>query len=167
MTNSAERTTSHHPGMRERYTHLKGYLKIIYCCGVNPSPPEEEEEGGRLERCGLLGLSAKPRSCFPSSIVSPEFPRLVSYRANRVSRQASWLPVVISGGSRGCNLCQATWRFGLDWSFSALDTPGALLDTVGAHSTQYKGIHEVKGKYIDPLFCVEFLPSLSHNLILL
>lgn len=68
-----------------------------------------------MEKCGLLGLSVKPCGCFPSSTVSPELPRLVSCRADRVSRQASWLPVVISGGSRGCNLCQATWRFGLDW----------------------------------------------------
>lgn len=92
--------------------------------GVNLSPPSSllfsrKEEGCWWGNVALLSLAVNPCGCFPSSTVSPELPRLVSCRADRVSRQASWLPVVISGGRRGCNLCQATWRFGLDWSVSA------------------------------------------------
>ena len=106
------------------------------------------EGGGMLTgNCGLLGLSVKPCGCFPSSAVSPELLRLVLCRADRVSRRASWLPVVICDGSRGYNPCQATWRFGLDWSFSAPGSQQALSDTVGPlHTHGLRSNIYLKGK---------------------
>lgn len=53
--------------------------------------------GGR----GLPGPLVKLCGRFPGSVVSPELPGLVSCGADRVSRQASGIAVVISGGTGG------------------------------------------------------------------
>lgn len=138
-TESSKLVLRHIPGMRE-LTNNSGKLENHVLLGRGaegcksvtlPSPGHKGEEGYRAEKCGLSGLSATLGGCFPSSAVSPELPRPVSCGADRVSRQASWLLLLSAGGAGGCNLCQATWRFGLDWSVSAPDTQWALLDTMG------------------------------------
>lgn len=61
-----------------------------------------------MEKRGLPGPLVRLCDRFPNSAVSPELLGLVSCGADRVSRQASGIAVVISGGMGGCNLCQAT-----------------------------------------------------------
>lgn len=124
-----------------------------------PPPFSKTQGGGGIlaEKCGLSGLSAKLRGCFPSSAASPELLRLVSCGADRVSRQASWLLLLSAGGAGGCNLCQATWRFGLDWSVSAPHTQWALLDTMGTLPPQQAGIYQrtfyLKRQMFEPALC--------------
>lgn len=64
--------------------------------------------GVLVEKYGLPDPLVKLCGLFPSSSVSPELLGLVSHGADRVSRQASGIAVVISRKTRGCNLCQAT-----------------------------------------------------------
>lgn len=63
-----------------------------------------------MKKGGLPDALVKLCGRFPSSTVSPELLGLVSCGADRVSRQARRIAVVISGGvwGGGCNLCQAT-----------------------------------------------------------
>lgn len=54
-----------------------------------------------MEKRGFPGPLVKLRGRFPSSAVSPELLGLVSCGADRVSRQASGIAAVVSGGSGG------------------------------------------------------------------
>lgn len=79
-------------------------LKKKSCSKSVALPSRRHRRGGGsdlTEKRGLSVLSVKPCGCFPSSAVSPELLRLVSCRADRVSRQASWVLLLSAGGSRG------------------------------------------------------------------
>lgn len=58
------------------------------------------------------------------------------------------------GGSKDYNLCRDTWRFGLDWSFSAPNTQWVLLDSMLPPQTIY-GRHWFKREMFELSYCVK------------
>lgn len=142
MTESPHRAMHHHPGMRKP-KHLQESLKIMCCWGgVNLSPSLLEDTRRRRDTDGEmwpLSPFSKALRLFPKQHCVTRAAEACFMSSRSRVQTGQLIAVVISGGSGGCNLCQATWRFGLDWSASAPDTQWALLDTMGPpHTRIYK-----------------------------